>query len=868
MREIKGLNKNWEFTRELFPEFVRGGSSKNVELVYLPHNTGELSYNYFDDSVYQGLWGYRKTFTAPRAWADKTVRAIFEGAAHHATVYLNGVRLAEHHGGYTAFTVDLSSELRPGSENLLAVELDSRENLNQPPFGGVIDYMTFGGLYREVRLEVSSREFIENIFVQTPAGDVPQILIQSHLHLAAGKNLLSSAVYDNSNRTVNKSSEPPEDMDEAEGTKANNSNDTKSVDSTGEVLEKAADKNFDEEKINDKIKENNIQSTNSIDEYSLVHRVLDQGRELAGGSLPASETLLQFAVPGAQLWDTENPKLYTLESSLYWGNIKLDTVETVFGFRQAVFKKDGFYLNGKRMKLRGLNRHQSYPFSGYAMPQRAQQLDADICKYELGLNAVRTSHYPQSQHFIRRCDELGLLVFTEIPGWQHIGDEEWKSRACANVSEMVIQYRNHPSIVIWGVRINESQDDDEFYTETNAIAHGLDPSRQTGGVRFLQKSSLLEDVYTFNDFSHVGSNRGVLDKSKVTSDMSKPYLITEYNGHMFPTKPYDWEGRRLEHALRHARVVDGYYGKNNICGGFGWCMFDYNTHMDFGSGDRICYHGVMDMYRNPKMAASVYSSQQENIPVLEISSSMDIGDHPGGNTGDIYAFTNADSVKLYKNDELIKEFFPDRAGFPSMPHPPVKIDDLVGGQLEEKEGMDTKTSDSVKKLMKSVATVGLAGINPLQKTELLYLMKSKNLSLEECTRIFNTYMSNWGSTATSYKFEAIKNGEVIKTVIREPIKSTALEVRADTDSLNLSGGYDLATVRIRAVDQNGNTLPYCMEPVNILIDGPGILIGPATAVLRGGMSGCYIKSTGISGTIKLTLDAGSIGSQTMEFIVQ
>ena len=115
------------------------------------------------------------------------------------------------------------------------------------------------------------------------------------------------------------------------------------------------------------------------------------------------------------------------------------------------------------------------------MPARGQRLDADILKRKLGCNAVRTSHYPQSQDFIDRCDELGLLVFTEIPGWQHIGDEAWKNQAMENVREMVTQYRNHPSIFMWGVRINESADDDEFYERTNAIARSLDPSRPTGG---------------------------------------------------------------------------------------------------------------------------------------------------------------------------------------------------------------------------------------------------------------------------------------------------------------------------------------------------------------------------------------------------
>lgn len=131
---------------------------------------------------------------------------------------------------------------------------------------------------------------------------------------------------------------------------------------------------------------------------------------------------------------------------------------------------------GKKVFLRGLNRHQSYPYIGYAAPESLQREDARIHQEELGCNAVRTSHYPQSQYFLDECDRRGLLVFTEIPGWQHIGDQPWKDQACENVREMILQNRNHPAIVLWGVRINESVDDDPFYIRTNAIAHELDPS--------------------------------------------------------------------------------------------------------------------------------------------------------------------------------------------------------------------------------------------------------------------------------------------------------------------------------------------------------------------------------------------------------
>ena len=129
---------------------------------------------------------------------------------------------------------------------------------------------------------------------------------------------------------------------------------------------------------------------------------------------------------------------------------------------------------------------------------------------------VRTSHYPQSPHFLDRCDEIGLMVFEELPGWQHVGDEAWKAAAEDSLREMIQRDWNHPAIVMWGVRINESQDFHDFYVRTNRIAHELDPVRQTGGVRAIDHSEFLEDVYTGNEFVYSGANTILRDQKEVT----------------------------------------------------------------------------------------------------------------------------------------------------------------------------------------------------------------------------------------------------------------------------------------------------------------------------------------------------------------
>ena len=228
------------------------------------------------------------------------------------------------------------------------------------------------------------------------------------------------------------------------------------------------------------------------------------------------------------------------------------------------------FRSGKNVKIRGLNRHQSWPYVGYAMPARAQIRDADILKNELNVNTVRTSHYPQSIEFLDRCDEIGLLVFEEIPGWQHIGPAEWKDVAVKNVEEMILRDWNHPSIIIWGVRINESADDDELYARTNAVARALDPHRQTGGVRCIDNSSFLEDVYTMNDFVNSGGDIALRPQEDITGLGKKvPYLVTEYNGHMYPTKKFDCEERQNEHVLRHLRVQNASYRDESISGAIG-----------------------------------------------------------------------------------------------------------------------------------------------------------------------------------------------------------------------------------------------------------------------------------------------------------
>lgn len=801
------FNRDWEFT-----------GNNGTATVNIPHTFVETGYNYFDESCYQMEGCYRKTFLTDPAWAGKEVLLTVDGAAHYAEVFCNGKNAAAHGNGYTAFTVNLSPYLNPEGENLLEIKVDSRETLNIPPFGKVIDYMTYGGIYRDIYLTVKEKEYIDDLFVRTNhiKGSNAQISVQAALRGCQGKHAtVKLFLY--------------------------------------KALENADAECFEEKESCGEL----------IRELELSPK--DQS-PAADHTTPAVILYQKYDLTDIIPWDTEHPQLYFIKAILCVEDVEKDTFILRTGFRTTHFQADGFYLNDRKVKLRGLNRHQSFPYFGYAMPRRVQRRDADILKKELGLNAVRTSHYPQSHAFLDRCDELGLLVFTELPGWQHIGNEEWKEQACQNVKEMVSQYRNHPSIFIWGVRINESVDDDAFYEKTNQIAHKLDGTRATGGVRFLQKSHLLEDVYTYNDFLHNGTNKGADAKKKVTPDMSKAYLVSEYNGHMYPTKSFDPERCRTEHALRHARVLNEIYKQEDIAGGFGWCMTDYNTHKDFGSGDRICYHGVLDMFRNPKTAAAVYASQQEERLAFEISSSMDIGEHPAGNIGEIYAFTNADSVKVYKNGAFIKEFFPDREQFGYLPHPPVKIDDFIGGLMEQQEGFSHKKAEKIKEVLLAIQKYGQNSLPPKYMAKMLGLMATEHMTIADGYRLYSKYAANWGDEVTTYRFEAVCGGKAVAAIEKKPFSAIHLEIDVDTTELMEKETYDVASLRFRMKDENGNLLPFYQEPVQLKAEGAVSLMGPGIISLKGGMGGAFVKTNGRHGKGMLTVTADNV-EQKIEFDV-
>jgi beta-galactosidase len=760
-RSILPINRNWRF----HPSKVAGAEAptfddSHFQRVVIPHTNVTMPWHNFDDKDYEFVSTYRRRFKYPQAARGKRVFVDFEGAMTASTVWINGQPLGEYKGGFTPFSFELTKYLKPTGENVLTVQLDSTERADIPPFGYEIDYMTFGGIYREVSLRIVPELYLDNIFahpnnVLSPnrSLDVDCFLAGSstvpgdlslEVTLRDGDHVIAHATQP---VTLSTASDPDAAMDPA----------------------------------------------TSAPVYASTQTRND----------PAKHTVSLTDLGDIKLWELEHPQLYTVHVRLLHNGKPLDEDSRRIGFREATFTDHGFSLNGTIVKLRGLDRHQTFPFVGQAMPGRVQRKDADILRHNLHCNIVRTSHYPQSRHFLDRCDEIGLLVLEEIPGWQHIGPEPWKLIAIDNVGRMVRRDWNHPSIILWGVRINESHDDHDFYVRTNALSHALDSTRQTGGIRYLYNTELLEDVMTMNDFGF---------------PLKKPnhprYLNTEFVGHTFPTKTTDDDERQREHTLRHARIHNQLASDPQYAGGIGWCAFDYNTHANFGAGDRICYHGVTDIFREPKPAAGFYKSQcdpQEEV-VLEPAFHWARSDESVGFT-DVVVCSNCDHLKFYLRSstepqsdwQLIAELDPDRKQFEHLKYPPFSIQ---FSQLD------------MKKLPFPWGDLRIDG----------YLSGKQVIS------------KSFSGDGVDHKFTATPD-----------------------DATLLADGADTTRVVLRVTDQFGAIRTYADDPVVFTLEGPATLIGDNPFSLIGGTGAIWIRAHEQPGTVHLTAKHPRLGTQTLTF---
>jgi beta-galactosidase len=626
----------------LFGAFLQGCTDPDFDESGLrpvrpPHCVVPLSWWNWDPAAWDRLWVYRRRLFGPRLAGQRTI-LHFDGVLQAASVYLNGSQIGSQLGGYLPFDLDITAGLHHG-ENVLAVVVDSRWGLNAPPG-------------RPKPWRSRSIDFYQ------PGGLVRQAFVRSV---------------------------PEVSVTELRAVPVDVLSPLRRVDITGYL-------DVSTPTVGPIPLTVQIANEDGVVTRSLIMVPADKP-----GRIPFTLSLHDLAQ--IRLWSLDAPNLYTVTVSVSVGGRVLDQASVRIGFREAHFARDGFYLNGERVQLFGLNRHELYPYVGAAMPDRVHRRDAEILKRDLACNMVRCAHYPQSEAFLDACDELGLLVWEEAPGWEYIGNAQWQQQALRNVAGMVLRDRHHPSIIIWGTRLNETEDDVDLYSRTRALAEKLDGTRATTGAvnngvisqgpaipneyrdPFVT-TPLVQDVFAFNDYLRP---RGDALPTLHDPRTELPYMVSEAVGTLVGP-PYfrrtDSVQVQARQALLHASVHNKAMSDTRYCGLLGWCAFDYPSG-NRNSIDGLKWPGVADIFREPKPGAGFYRAQTDPArhvviePAFPWDSTMDAPGH------DAVIWSNCDRLEVFVAGRRVSDPKPDRGLFPHLPHPPFRVDltDKPAGDL-------------------------------------------------------------------------------------------------------------------------------------------------------------------------------------------
>ena len=264
---------------------------------------------------------------------------------------------------------------------------------------------------------------------------------------------------------------------------------------------------------------------------------------------------------------------------------------------------------------------------------------------------------------------------------------------------------------------------------------------------------------------------------------------------------------------------------------------------------------MLDSFRNPKLAAAVYASQGDADPVLTVSSSMDIGDNPAGQLGTAYVFSNAQQVRLYKNDVFVTAL--RQSEWTALPHPPFVMDDTIGELLETQEHFSPTKAAAVRDCLLAAGKYGLPGLPLAYKIKFSWCMLRYKMAFEDGVALYGKYVGNWGGEATRWRFDAVQNGNVVRSVTLCPSAKLHLEVKVSRTAL-----------RVRILDENGTPAPYAQFPVQFAVEGSAALVGPQTAVAEGGMTGTYLRTVGTAGEALLTVSAPQTQPVVLRFTIE
>jgi len=634
------FNGDWQFALNT----ATATASTAWQAVTLPH-TAQLAPLLMGDKMWMGECLYRKVFTADPAWKGKRVCLNIEAAMHTADVTLNGKPVASHAGGYLPFQIALSELLNHGAANELLIKLDNRENTDLPPGKPYreLDFSWYHGLYRNVELQVTDK---------------------LHITDPVAANLAAS----------------------------------------GGIFVTYPKVSADEASVRVRVHVKNDRGTPA--KFAVRCSLSGISAQSEAATLAPGQSgayTLTLTVPSPKLWSPTAPDLEQLTTGvLNDDGTAADSQCLQVGIRSVTCTAGRFTINGQKMYLRGTNRHQEYPYIGYAVPDSAQWRDAAMIK-QAGFDFVRLSHYPNSPAFLDACDYYGIVVMEPIPGWQFYKDGLFAERCLQNARDMIRRDRNHPACIFWETSLNEVGHPDAFLKQLHEIARqecpdGVSvshinkfhdvyiPARQHAeGPKFWDDWKQDDKpIFTaeYGDWEYYADRAANFNQTGV-----KELKSEEANSRQSRA---DGEKRMLQQALN---FQEG-HNQNHVCtsmiGDANWLFNDYSS----GATPHYCTSGIVDFFRLPKFVYHFYTSQRapqgefQAKPMVFIASYWTELSPPS-----IRVFSNCDEVELQLNGTQLARRKPDQDIFSNhLAHPPFTftVPKFTAGELKAIAYMDGK----------------------------------------------------------------------------------------------------------------------------------------------------------------------------------
>lgn len=773
------MNAHWAFHRgDVEQAAAVAYDDRDWEAVNIPH-VMRLERKHSGGEVYQGVGWYRRYFRLPGNYRKKRITLHFDGIQTNCQVFLNGKKIAQHAGGYLGFVVDITAAVHFDADNVLAIRVTNEDDLKTPPGKPMrqLDFNYYGGIYRDVKLLTTDKVYISDpleanivagggVLVTYPKVSEAEATISCRTHVVNSKKISNVALR----------------------------LETLLLDSTGAVVSRTCSR--------------------------------------ADLSPKCDSTLVQQLTVGKpKLWHPDHPFRYRLVSRLYEKDNLIDEVSTRIGIRHFSFfspsgEADGFYLNGKKLYIRGANRHQSFPYVGDAASNSMQYRDALLLK-KGGFNAVRAAHYPSSPAFLDACDALGLLVIECQPGWQYFSEDPvFLERSYRDIREMIRRDRNHPAVFLWETSLNESPTPPSWMKKAVAIAH-----QELPGNQLFTADDLNDNSRSFYDVFYKVINPDGSDPLPGSPSLTREWGdawfadASKENG-LRASRIYGEKGLLNQCVLRQQALNGekeesrgGYWdhagldANPRISGYFLWSFNDYTRGYD----PVTAFSGVVDLDRYPKFGYYQMKAMQDARnaaygPMVYIGSSNDRKDLDST----IFVFSNCDSVRLFRNGELLGA-------------------------------------------------------------------KSRSANAATAPFVFNKGGSPYFSFALgSYeagelKAEGILNGKVVCTHrVETPGEPHHLEINvADEGIAPTADGADMVPIYIKVCDEKGNPVNGATHgreyPISLKVSGAGKLIGGNSLraavnpqYTEGGVAYALIRSTNEAGKIHIEATSDGLSAARAE----